>query len=87
MINTIPGTNYMLPSPWALIQAGPGITSRDWLAQTYGPAAVEAWVAAGQPRWVEPEPLPADQGIMREGWGRTRWAGPHSRSAGRRRFR
>lgn len=75
MINTIPGTDYRLPSPWALIQAGPGFTSRDWLARTYGPAAVEAWEAAGQPRWVEPPAPPADQGVMREGWGRTRWAG------------
>ena len=80
MINTIPGTDYRLPSPWALIQAGPRFTSRDWLAQTYGPAAVLAWEIAGEPRWQEPEPMPADQGVMREGWGRTRWAG-------RRRFR
>ena len=78
MINTIPGTDYMLPSPWSLIRSG--LTSRDWLARTYGPAAVLAWEIAGCPDWAEPEPMPTDQGIMRDGWGRTRWAG-------RRRFR
>lgn len=78
MLNTIPGTDYRLPSPWALIQSG--LTSRDWLLKTYGRIAVLAWEAAGCPDWAEPEPMPADQGIMREGWGRTRWAG-------RRRFR
>lgn len=75
MINTIPGTDYRLPSPWDLIQAGPGITSRDWLARTYGQAAVLSWEACGCPRWAEPPAPAADQGIMREGWGRTRWAG------------
>jgi hypothetical protein len=80
MINTIPGTDYRIPSPWDLMQAGPGITSRDWLALTYGLAAVTAWTACGCPAWTEPEPVPTDRGIMREGWGWTRWAG-------RRRFR
>lgn len=85
MINTIPGTDHSLPSPWDLLQAG--LTSRDWAADTarwitthHGEAACLTWWEAGCPRWTEPEPLPADQGIMREGWGRTHWAG-------RRRFR
>lgn len=74
MTNTIPGTPYRLPSPWDLIQAGAGVTSRAWLLTTYGPDAVQLWAAAGCPEWVEPDPLPADQGLMRRGWARTRWA-------------
>jgi hypothetical protein len=73
-LDTIPGTDYRLPGLCDLLQLGPGFTSRDWLAQTYGPAAVAAWEAAGEPAYSEPEPLPADCGVIRSGWGRTHWA-------------
>ena len=72
--NHIPGhPTWHLPSPWDLIQAGPDVTSRAWVADTYGAEAVEAWEANGCPEWVAPAPPSADLGVIRRGWGRTRW--------------
>ena len=36
--------------------------------------AVACWEATGCPEWSAPEPLPSDCGVIRTGWGQTRWA-------------
>jgi hypothetical protein len=85
MLNTIPGTDLSLPSPWDLLQAG--LTSRDWVADYviwirahHGEAALLDWWQAGCPQWTKPPAPPADTGVMRQGWGRTQWAtGRHYR--------
>lgn len=72
MLISIPGTTLALPSPWDLLQAG--LTSRDWIARHHGPEGLAAWEAAGCPDWVGSDDTPADQGVIRTGWARTRYA-------------
>lgn len=79
MINTIPGTDCALPTPWDLLQseALTGLPEYEacalWIRAHHGEAAALAWWEAGCPRWAAPPAPPADQGVIRRSWHRGRY--------------